>query len=150
AEPPELAEPRIDRIEGGWLVEWAAKHEEQVHAMLRYTTGEEDLWQLLAWDVTEPRYVVEDGMLPGGLTRVQVGASAGGATAWAESAPFEVEPPPAQVEIAAPVDGSAIRYGEPVALRAYAFVPGLESVPDDAFSWRSDRDGELGSGNRLD
>jgi hypothetical protein len=149
-EAPEVAEPRVAQTEGGWLVEWTAKHEEQPHAMLRYATGDEDLWQLLAWDVAEASYMIEDGVLPGGKTRIQVGASAGGVTAWATSAPFDVEPPPARVEIAAPQDGASIRHGHSVQLRGYAFLPGLRSLADDAYSWRSDRDGELGNGSRVD
>ncbi len=147
-EAPRLSEPNVREVDGAWLAEWKAEHEQKLHFLVRCSTGE-DTWHLVGKDLDEPRLLIPATDLAGGETRIQVAASAGGNTAWAESAPFEVPPPPPTVVVLAPEEGGRLPAGHEVALRGEAFVGALDELADDSFLWSSDRDGELGRGREL-
>jgi hypothetical protein len=152
---PDVSAPRVTKSKNGWLVEWSAEHEraDDVRYLVRYAVAERDgepMWQFLAGDLDEPRLELPDGVIAGGLARVQVGASVAGRTAWAESEPFDVPHSPPHIAILAPGAGSRLQAGRPAVLWGEALTADGAHIGDKYFVWLSNRDGELGRGRRLE
>lgn len=153
-EAPAVTEPVVEETEDGWRVHWEGGDGGDVRYLVRYAVAERDdepLWQFLAADLPEPEIELRRGVLQGGSARIQVGASAGGRTAWVESAPFEVSMPPPEVVVIAPAADARLRAGRPVALYGEAMsLEPEETIDDGAFLWESDRDGPIGTGRRVE
>jgi hypothetical protein len=81
-----------------------------------------------------------------GLMRVIVndGFNSGSAT----SAAFSIAPQPPSAAISAPT-GQSVLEGERVLLRGIGFDPAAGTLAGNALSWRSSRDGALGTGDDL-
>ncbi|HEX8860924.1 MAG TPA: IPT/TIG domain-containing protein [Actinomycetes bacterium] len=151
-ELPRLEPPRVERGENGVVVHWAASHPEdqELRYMVRYATDEESQWRFVAADLTESRLEIPAGSLPGSARgRIQVGASTGGRTTWAESETFEIEPSVPETVILAPTSGAEITAGEEISFRGEAMTIEHGLLNGGALSWRSRLDGELGSGSHL-
>jgi hypothetical protein len=151
-EPPALEPPRVDRGESGLVVQWAASHPEdrELSYIVRYAADEESLWRFVTADLTESRLELAAGTLPGSERgRIQVGASAGGRTTWAESEPFGVEPSVPEPVVLAPASGAEVTAGQESSFRGEAMTLEHGLLAGEALSWRSHLDGELGSGSHL-
>jgi hypothetical protein len=151
-EPPLLEPPRVERGENGVVIHWAASHPEdrELRYMVRYATDEESQWRFVAADLTESRLEIPAGSLPGSARgKIQVGASTGGRTTWAESETFEIEPSVPETVILAPTSGAEITAGEEISFRGEAMTIEHGLLNGGALSWRSRIDGELGSGRHL-
>lgn len=151
-EPPALEAPRVEQGESGLVIEWAASHPEdrELSYMVRYAADEESRWRFVAADLTQSRLELAAGTLPGAERgRIQVGASAGGRTTWAESQPFGVEPSVPEPVILAPASGAEATAGEEMSFRGEAMTIEHGLLAGEALWWRSHLDGELGSGSHL-
>jgi hypothetical protein len=98
---------------------------------------------------TEHRKVDRGGAPGSARGRIQVGASAGGRTMWAESETFEIEPSVPETVILAPTAGAEVTAGEEISFRGEAMTIEHGLLDGGALSWRSRLDGELGSGRHL-
>jgi len=151
-EPPLLEPPRVQRGQNGVVVHWAASHPEdrELRYMVRYAADEESQWRFVAADLTESRLEIPAGTLPGSARgRIQVGASVGGRTMWAESETFEIEPSVPETVILAPASGAEVTAGEEISFRGEAMTIEHGLLDGGALLWRSRLDGELGSGRHL-
>ena len=151
-EPPRLSPPNVERSARGLLVEWEAGSVDggELRYLVRYAVDDEQMWQLVAADLTDPRIEVPNGTLPGGsLARFQVAASAGGRTVWQESEPLEVPPSVPETVVLSPSDSATVPAGEEISLRGEAMVLEGGLVDDASISWRSSVEGELGTGRHV-
>jgi hypothetical protein len=151
-EAPRLEPPLVRSTEEGLEVEFKANHErrEDLRYLVRFAVDDERQWQLAALDLADGRCVLPHGSVPSGKAcRIQVGASVGGRTTWAESEPFEVEPAPPELLVLAPQEGASFSRDEEICLRAEAVSREDGTLPENALRWRSDIDGELGTGRLL-
>lgn len=109
-------------------------------------------WQTLAIDLTENQWVISPDELPGsssGLIRVLT--SDGFHTAVATlAAPLQVMRKPPRAFIIAPADGAILDPAQGIVLQAIGSDHEDGPLPDKSFVWKSDRDGLLGTGMRVD
>ncbi|MDH7487776.1 MAG: PKD domain-containing protein [Anaerolineae bacterium] len=137
---------------GAPLIRWIGTDADgdPLHYMVRYRPSDGADWQTLAADWTDTELAVNLADLPGGeAAQVQVLASDGLNTGEAASPAFVVPGKPPRVEILLPADAATIEAGERLILRGAG--SDLEGpLPEHAFAWRSDRDGALGVGSRIE
>jgi hypothetical protein len=155
ADPPAVERPRVRETENGWDVEWGLAGEEakDVRYLVRYAVADRDgepVWQVLAIGLAEPRLSLPPASLPGGETRIQVGASVAGRTAWVVSDPFDVPPAAPEVVVLSPPDEARLSVGRTASLRGEAVLTQPEPIEDTYFRWTSNRDGPLGTGRTVE
>jgi hypothetical protein len=142
---------------GVHMIAWQASDpdDDVLHYLVQYSADAGQTWTTLASDWTETSLTVDTAYLPGSeQARVRVLATDGINTGRADSASFSVADKPPRVWIAAPLagpDGPPIfEEGSLVALEGNAMDAEDGPLADNAFAWRSDQDGTLGSNRRLD
>ena len=115
-------------------------------------TGDDGAWIPLAINLTEPHFTLNTDNLPGcNNCRLQVLASDGWNTVSATAdGSFSLANRSPSITIGYPSDGDVIPVGEPVTLLAAAYDPEDGLLTGANIEWRSDRDGVLGTGDRLD
>lgn len=121
-------------------------------ATLLFSTDNGQTWQTLVAHLTESQFTVPFAHLSGTTEgRLRVLVSDGVNTSQDDTnAPFTVENhPPEAVIVSPPADAHFVE-GQIVSLSATAFDPEDGVLEGDAFTWRSDRDGELGKGSELE
>lgn len=142
---------------GAHEIAWEAfdPDEDDLVYLVQYSPDAGRTWTTLASDWPDGSLRVDAAYLAGSAyARVRVFATDGLNTGRAESAPFTVDDKPPLAAIATPPEGlqgpPSFEQGTLVILEGTALD--LEDGPlaDAAFSWRSDRDGLLGTGRRLD
>ena len=120
---------------------------------LFYSTDDGATWEVLAagLGVTTAKLSSLNGIPSTEALRFRVVASDGFHAAEAVTADrYRIGNSPPFPVIVAPADGSTFRAGETVVFGAAALDAEDGALRGDALRWRSDRDGELGTGERLD
>lgn len=151
--PPEvnIQPPQREEREDLMRIEWEGQHpEKDVTYLLRYSPDGGNTWRAVAADLTEPNYVVDLGLLPGGdECKFQVLASAGLRTTTTETDPFSVPRKPRQPHILSPVPDATFTEGEPVVLLGGGFSPDFETPEFGDVVWTSNIDGIVGVGYEV-
>jgi hypothetical protein len=155
AVPPR--EPRVEIAElvlseDRLLLRWQAKNPEgrALEYWVRFSADRGQEWQPLAVGLTAPEFESPTRRLAGGSACVlQVAAHDGYHSVYAETTPFELPFQPPIATILRPQDGEHVPSSRDVFLRGEGFSPQEGSLPREALCWASDRDGELGHGQRL-
>jgi hypothetical protein len=107
-------------------------------------------WQLIATRVQSNQLDVDTGQFAGAAqARIRVFATDGLRTSESSSDVFEIASKMPQAAIAAPVAGSVLAIGQPIALSGSAYDAEDGLLSDDQLSWASSRDGQLGTGESL-
>ena len=142
---------------GVHTIAWQASDPDgdSLHYLVQYSPDAGLTWTTLASDWEETSLTLDTAYLPGSQqARVRVLASDGINTGRADSALFRVGDKPPRLWIAAPLPGpdgpASFEQGALVSLEGNAMDVEDGPLADTAFSWRSDRDGPLGSGRQLD
>ena len=107
-------------------------------------------WQALETDLTTMSYQLDTGQIAGGTqARLMVMASDGFHTSSAEVGPFSVARHSPRIVIIQPESGTRILQGQPLSLRGNGddLEDGL--LPEDALSWSSNINGDLGTGPTI-
>jgi hypothetical protein len=116
-----------------------------------YSADNKASWYAVATELTQTAYSLDTSMLPGGMNAfVRILATDGVNTGEGDGGPFIVMGKEPTALINAPADGAAYAPGENVLFEGDGFDPEDGSLPDDALSWSSDRDGALGTGRTLE
>ena len=142
---------------GTYWITWEAGDldGDALYFLIQYSADDGRTWTTLAADRQESALAVDSTQLAGSARAIiRIVASDGVNSTTDVSAPFVVEAKPPIPWIMAPDPGEGghliIAKGELLVLEGNATHPDLSPVEDQAFHWFSDRDGELGSGRRLD
>lgn len=107
-------------------------------------------WQMFANGLSAPELLLRSDQFPGTPSALlRVHATDGVLSASALSSPIAIEPKSPRVVIVSPARNTSLGPGNPLILRAQAEDPEDGALAPDAFAWRSDRDGFLGTGNDL-
>lgn len=119
---------------------------------LQYTNDDGATWETVAADLTVNEFDVDLSKLPGGRNcRFRVIATDGVNTVVDDSdGSFEVGRKPPQVRIVQPATGSILTVGQQFLFVAQGYDPDGDPILDSAYVWRSDRQGDLGVGSRVD
>jgi hypothetical protein len=155
--PPEIEEvavqvPKADARAAELIrVKWAIKKQvNSVTYVLRYSHDEGKTWRAIAADLTEPGFVVNANLLPGGdRCKFQVVASSGIRTVTADSEYFSTAEKPRQAHILSPKPGVRFKQGELVVLQGGGFSPDFGMTDFDDVLWTSNRDGAIGVGYEV-
>lgn len=117
---------------------------------LLYSADNGTMWQSLATGLTESRYSINQGDLPGGPeSRIRVLANDGFLTGEATSAPFTMASSAPNVTILSPTAGSTMYVAQPVTLAGSATDVEDGLLEGASLVWESDLDGGLGEGHTL-
>jgi hypothetical protein len=138
---------------GSVPVAWSASDADgdPLDVVVEYSTDGGTSWIAVAFGQTGSTLDLPISELAGSDdARIRVTASDGFNQGSAVSPAFSVADTPPQPYISGPLDGESYTEGVPVPLRGGAFIPGDTSVPASSLRWRSDRDGDLGTGATLD
>ena len=109
-----------------------------------------ETWDLMASGIEETQVELDTSFWPEteqGMMRVLV--TDGVNTSQDVTGPFTVTTKSPVVFVAAPEDGSAVPPETPVLFTASGYDPEDGPMEGDVFSWTSDRDGDLGSGEEI-
>lgn len=143
-------------LDGEFTITWTANDADgdDLTYIVEYTpdaTNPDADWYVLAADLSETSWVDDFSTLPGGdHAQLVVTASDGVLSTEAVSAEFTVPAQAPDLYIFEPEGGYAYAVGDDVILEADAYDPQLgQFIPDAQIVWRSDIDGELGTGAIL-
>lgn len=142
-----------DVLSGARTIDWSPADADSasLRSWVMYSADGGATWASLATDLADSKLVVDFDDLPGCsatcLVRVLVSDGANSATAM--SAPFSVSRKRPTARISNPAGPAVVRVGELVWLQGVALDTDDGVLDDDAVVWRSDHDGELGSGASL-
>jgi hypothetical protein len=135
-------------------IRWAAADEDRdpLEAAIHYSADDGLTWTTLATGVTGNEFLVDTRLLPGSAAaRVRVRVTDGILTASAMSErALQVRDKPPVVALVSPRPGATYRLGDPIPLSVVATDLEDGPLPDEAITWRSHRDGELGHGRHLE
>ncbi|SIR86812.1 PxKF domain-containing protein [Micromonospora avicenniae] len=116
----------------------------------QYSADGGDSWRTYAADTGATEASAPRWMVPGSpAALVRVIASHGLDATVVTSEPLAIPDAAPQLAIRNPADGAAYHGAQTIRLDAGAYDAETGLLADDAVSWRSDRDGELGSGRIL-
>ncbi|MCC5874669.1 MAG: PQQ-binding-like beta-propeller repeat protein [Candidatus Sumerlaeia bacterium] len=132
------------------IVEWSADHPDKdgLTAIIQYS-ADGNRWQTLTTDVDESPYVIDAGLLPGGVesARVRVIVSDGFNTASDISDPFTLAPRDPIVSITSPRDGQEFHQGTAIFTEAYAYDPEDGHLRGTSVAWNIEGLGPMGEGH---
>jgi len=143
-----------ESLSGRQRLSWSASDPDSstVSFWVQYSAegGAIGTWRTVGF-VREPELTVDFDDLPGTETSslIRVLASDGAMSAIAVSAPFTVPRKGPEAEITAPEAGVVVQRRDLVWLQGDGFDPESGALDDSALSWRSNRDGSLGTGRSL-
>ena len=121
-----------------------------LHYALLYTHDAGASWHVLARGLTADSYDVPvDDLAGGDAARFRVVASDGVRTATADSAAVSVPDHAPTATILGPADGTVVGQGDLVVLAGGAVDAEDGRIPAGSLTWTSDRDGTLGTGDRV-
>ena len=138
---------------GQQTITWSASDADHnpLSYMVQYSADGGKTWMMLAANLKDPSFTFDGDYLPGsdhGVIRVI--ASDGFNTTQVDSNQVTVAPKSALIAITSPADSASIEEGSPVILQAAGTDVRDGPITNvDQFTWSSDRDGSLGSGNPL-
>lgn len=120
-----------------------------LHYALFYRQGSGQ-WSVVARNITNTQFTVDARTLAGGNdSYIRLEATDGfNSTAVELTSPFTVGSKPPEAWITYPVHGAILPPGLSFFLQASAFDPEDGALRRSSFSWRSDRDGDLGTGDQ--
>jgi hypothetical protein len=132
-------------------LEWEGQHDtEPLTYLVRYSNDGGENWLALAAGLTEPRFEVDLGCLPGGESCVfQVVASSTIRTTVAETEPVSVPVKPRRPYIVSPEHDSTFLQGESVVLAGVGYSLDFETTPPDEVVWTSNVAGFIGYGHEV-
>lgn len=107
-------------------------------------------WVGIGTGLTGGTLPVDLADLPGGEVQIRVIASDGVNNTVVESQVFELVDRTPSAEILAPIDGDVYESGDRLQLIGLGRDPEDGGLDDASLEWRSDRDGQLGTGRRVD
>ncbi|MEZ4736912.1 MAG: hypothetical protein R3E79_58265 [Caldilineaceae bacterium] len=143
-------------LDGEFTITWTAEDadSDELSYIVEYNpdvTNPESDWYVLAADITETSWDEDFSFLPGGdNAQIIVTASDGVLSGEGVSAQFKIPAQAPDVYIFEPEGGYSYAVGDDVKLEADAYDAQLaEFIPDAQILWRSDIDGNLGSGAIL-
>lgn len=149
--------PNKPRVRLSWNVsrpfdaaEAARGDEEKLLHQIYYSNDEGKSWRLVATGLTEPSADLDVSSLPGGgpgLFQVRTTDGYNVTTRNSEAVALPDKPPTA--EIVAPRSGNSYNEGAGVLLIGRGFDPEDGAVAGDQYQWRSDIQGDLGTGTKL-
>jgi hypothetical protein len=153
-EPPhvEILKPRdVYELKGRVRVVWSGEcGGRALRYMLRYSSDGGKTFRAVAPSLSQTEHIVDLDTLAGGdRCQFQVLATEGIRTGSALSDVFRVPRKGRQVIIASDPSPAAIKQGETLRLRGFAFSPDAGSADPRTLAWTSDRDGALGAGPEL-
>jgi len=112
-----------------------------------YSKDNKVSWQPLAVRTQETTLTVDSAALPGGTQAfIRVIANDGVNTGYADVGPLSVPDKAPTASILSPGPDATYATGQAVPLEAEGTDLEDDQLPDDAFSWSSDKDGQLGTG----
>ena len=140
--------------EGSQTIQWEAADldDDPLVYTVQYSNDLGTTWKTFALNSTETTLEVDATQLAGsgnGQALIRVFASDGFNSVIAESAPFTVTNKSPHVRIVAPVDGTVFAPQGLISFVGAASDPDDGTLGDSAYSWNSDRDGNLGQGHEL-
>jgi hypothetical protein len=133
---------------GNYTIRWQGDDVDgdTLHYTILYRQGTGD-WSVLGTDLTANELTVNAADLPGGTAaEVQVLATDGINTTAVESAPFTVGRKPPEAFITYPADDAGFMPGVSLFLQGTAYDLEDGALPDSAYRWTSNKDGDLSSG----
>ena len=155
ASPPsvQLTSPTSGTLEAGTAIEWSGSDPDgdTLTYTLQYSPNEED-WQVVALELYDTEYALSsvENLPASSAGRLRIVASDGFHTAVDETAGvFAVANTPPSVMISSPETGSEVTTDDLVILRGRAMDVEDHVYNDNQLSWRSDKDGVLGTGSEL-
>jgi hypothetical protein len=155
ASPPsvQLTSPMSGTLEAGTAIKWSGSDPDgdALTYTLQYSPNDED-WQVVALELFDSVYELSsvENLPASSAGRLRIVASDGFHTAVDETGGvFAIANTPPTVMISSPEDGSEVMSGDLVILRGRAMDIEDHVYSDDQLSWRSDRDGALGTGLEL-
>jgi hypothetical protein len=142
---------------GGPRAVWSGSDADgdDLHYLVQYTRGAQGQnpaeWQNLAGDLTTQELALDLTAIPGGMAcMLRVLATDGLNTGVATSPSFALAGKPPVVSISSPVSGTTVLEGGSLPLRGAAQDVEDGALSGELLTWRSDRDGPLGSGGKLE
>jgi hypothetical protein len=121
-----------------------------IQYMVRYSHDNGETWRALSTNLTEPHYLANLELLPGGEQCVfQIVAYAGVRTAVATTEPFSVSQKPYKAYILSPESGTTVKKGEAVVLLGGGFSPDFQTTEFEDGVWTSSLDGVIGTGYEV-
>jgi hypothetical protein len=133
---------------GNYTIRWQASDPDGglLYYTVLYRQGTSD-WIVLGADLTTNELTVDAAGLPGGnAAQVQVLATDGINTATAESGLFTVGRKGPEAFITYPAEGASFMPGVSFFLQGTAYDLEDGTLPDSAYRWTSNKDGDLGTG----
>jgi hypothetical protein len=141
-----------ERLRRRETITWTAGHPQDVpvHSIVVYDPVGDDSWRPVSLVTNETAYEIDFEQLPGGpACRVGVVCTDGFNTVQTGSAPFPLPLRPCQPFIVAPLDHQHFVVGDQVILRGQGYWMEEDRAEQDALTWWSSLDGELGRGATL-
>jgi hypothetical protein len=115
-----------------------------------YSNDGGETWETLGTGLEEENLTVNRDDLPGGNNRIKVIANDGFNSGMGESETFYVYPHDPQAQITNPGEGDIFYPAQNITFQGEAYDMEDGTIDDDAaFSWSSNKDGELGTGRTL-
>ena len=133
---------------GSQMIRWQGSDADgdELRYMVYYRQGAGD-WGVLSTDLLTGELSVDSQYLPGGTdARIRVMATDGINTTAIDSAPFTVGRKGPEAFITYPADGASFMPGVSLFLQGTAYDLEDGALPDSAYRWTSNRDGDLGTG----
>jgi hypothetical protein len=133
---------------GSYTIRWQGNDidGDTLHYTVLYRQGAGD-WGVLGADLTANELTADAADLPGGTAaQVQVLATDGINTTTTESDLFTVDHKPPEAFITFPAEGASFMPDVSLFLQGTAYDLEDGTLPDSAYHWTSDKDGDLGTG----
>ncbi|MEW4566615.1 hypothetical protein AB1L88_01990 [Tautonia sp. JC769] len=121
----------------------------EVLSQVYYSADDGRSWRLVATGLSDMDAEVDLSTLPGGRARLMVKTTDGYNVATRITDPFDVENRPPSVEIIAPRSNRGYLEGAGVTLVGQASDLEGDELPEEAFRWESDLQGEIGVRRKL-
>lgn len=142
-------------ISGEYTVKWSASDadNDQMSFKVEYnpdTTNPNSPWMVLTADAGTTSWNENFAELPGGNhAKIRITATDWVLSSMSESAEFSVPFKAPEIYIEDPEWGDSYEEGDEVFLEAEIFDLQDEKIPDSDIKWKSNIDGDLGTGNNL-
>jgi hypothetical protein len=137
---------------GQQTITWSASDADNdpLSYMIQYSADNGQTWNILAANLQEESFTFDGDYLPGsdhGMIRVI--ATDGFNSVQVDSQPISVAEKAPLIVISSPVEAASFDFGTPVILQAIATDIKDGQINNDLFNWSSDKDGNLGNGDKL-
>jgi hypothetical protein len=137
---------------GAYLIEWGANDGDggPLWFDVAFSRDAGVTWQIIATRLQDTYLEVRGDQFPGTPgAMIRVYASDGLLTSQMTSGIFTIEPKPPEVVISSPQNGTIIPPGMPVVFSGHAVDREDGTLTGNSLVWESDRDGALGTGDKV-